>query len=275
MPWSDYPLRSIVIPQDAGPGDPRIEITPTLPPPLDTYLYLGTTDLIGGIIFYRGTPGDQDYGFIVQAETASELLILQGFVRAGVVVEFAAGDPAGFQWSADFGGSAQPDLFALGRLWTGLNTDTGLYVGDIRASPAWATTGPWAGPAVGGTTTSATYVTMPNAPTITLTKQADAAETIVVGRLYASGFSTAVPTEVGYGVLVDGTTDVGVDLFRINVANQHLKMCAAEFVIPDLDAGDHTFVARWLRNVAVGTLTFDDRGRASLTVEERPIEGAP
>lgn len=261
-------LRTLILPWGAPPGTPRIVLGSAIPASLS----IANVTFGSAIIWYFNAT---EYYFIATGTWTAvpTKVVIKGTFDAvnGITVyevnrpdfnEMAVGSTA-FD-------SNHPDILFRD---VAVNVESGasLAIASKRISSAWEITEPWAGPAAGGTTTSATFVTMPNAPTLTITKQGDASETVICGRMHASGFSTAVPTEVGYGVLIDGSTDQGVDLFRINTANQHAKMCATEFTVTGLAAGNHTFVARWLRNVAVGTLTFDDRDRACLTVEERPI----
>src|ERR1700754_2104041 len=57
--------RSLTIPNNAKPGDPRIVIGTELPPPLDTYLVNPyATRFAAAIIFYMGTPSDDDFAYI-------------------------------------------------------------------------------------------------------------------------------------------------------------------------------------------------------------------
>lgn len=118
-PWASL-LKQLTIPQDAGPGDPRIVIGSTLPPPLDTYLVFGTQPFIATIVLYSGTPTDDDYIFfgLVRFPTAVYLKI--GAVLNGAVLESGPG----FPWSLglNFDGSGTVSIDASAHTVAGQNS---------------------------------------------------------------------------------------------------------------------------------------------------------
>lgn len=95
-------LRRLVLPAGAGSGTARLVLGPDLPPPLDTYLFFGTTKAVVGLVWYGSAIGNNSYSFLVEVpDPAGTTTLWIGHVRAGVVIETLAGFPAGQQWSFD------------------------------------------------------------------------------------------------------------------------------------------------------------------------------
>ena len=104
--------RSITLPSNAGPGEARIVIGPDLPPPLDTYVVQPfNRHFVAAIIFYSGTPSDDDYIFMAVASPGALTAMYNGIVINGTVIERinGAGFPAG--WVLETPGNTN-DLFA-------------------------------------------------------------------------------------------------------------------------------------------------------------------
>lgn len=92
-------LRQLVLPAGALPGSARIVLGPDLPPPLDSYLFFGTTKAGGGIIFYAGTSSDASYTFIVFVNFGAVFSVHVGHVLTGTMLEKSTGVPAGLRIS--------------------------------------------------------------------------------------------------------------------------------------------------------------------------------
>jgi hypothetical protein len=98
-------LRQLVIPFGAPASAPQIVIGGDLPPPLDTYLFLGTTKADAAILFLEGGASNT-FNFIAHVATAGNSYIWIGAVRNGAVVEATTGRPAGESFRITDSGSA-------------------------------------------------------------------------------------------------------------------------------------------------------------------------
>lgn len=118
-------LRQLVLPAGALPGTPRTVIGPDLPPPLDTYLFGGTTRASSAIITYGNSVNSYQFlAFIPGTTTAS--VYWMGWVRNGVVQEFSAGIPYGQSWNI----SAGPGVISMG-FYTPTNGAVQYFGGDV------------------------------------------------------------------------------------------------------------------------------------------------
>lgn len=89
MPWGPAPLFQLVIPEDAGPTDPRVEIGLDLPADLVArYLAIPVPETaVGGIIWYQGSTGA--YFYLILTTTASSARLCLGTRDpAGTIVEY-------------------------------------------------------------------------------------------------------------------------------------------------------------------------------------------
>lgn len=105
--------------------------------------------------------------------------------------------------------------------------------------------------AAAGTTTSATYVDMPGAPTATLTKAFPTTRIRV--DLHTSLLSTLTNTAVRVAVSIAGT-DVDIANFTINPASTHMVVSGTKIATSSL-TGSVAIVGRWRRSAGGGTLT--------------------
>lgn len=127
MPYNDYPLTTLTIPQTAGTGDARMVIGQDVPTDLTTFYQTnGGYSVIGAQLFYTSAG---DYAYI--AETQDLLvprpLLVMGVSYAGVVTEkfsfgrdfIALGD---LTWEDAFGNGALGgwNLVTLTAGWTNL-----------------------------------------------------------------------------------------------------------------------------------------------------------
>lgn len=71
MPWGPAPTFQVIVPSNAGPNDPRIEIGSDMPADLIAkYAAVGSPEtIIGGIVWYKGT-ATQAYFFIILTVSA-------------------------------------------------------------------------------------------------------------------------------------------------------------------------------------------------------------
>lgn len=82
MPWSDYPLRTLVIPQDAGPFDPRTVIGPDIPAELAAYYLANHAAVFSGctLEYFGGNPNPYHYRAVTNSATFGQLQIAEGYV---------------------------------------------------------------------------------------------------------------------------------------------------------------------------------------------------
>lgn len=110
-PWSSL-LRQLTIPQDAGPGDARIVIGSTLPPPLDSYLVFNQQPFVATIVLYAGTPTDDDYIFFGLVKFPNAVYLKIGAVLNGAVLEISPGFPWSLGLNFDGTGTVAIELLA-------------------------------------------------------------------------------------------------------------------------------------------------------------------
>jgi len=129
------PLFELIIPEGAGPGDPRIVISTGLPAPLDTYVFKDSfgdpATAIAAILFYGGSLiADNSYGYIALIPSFNDdLMIHMGSVMEGIMQEAAVNYPNGYQWITTLGGLFYMRLFSEGSRLNIGNIDTNLYRG--------------------------------------------------------------------------------------------------------------------------------------------------
>jgi hypothetical protein len=120
-----------------------------------------------------------------------------------------------------------------------------------------------------GTTTSATFVDMPNSPSVTFTKMRDnTALRIWIG---VSLFATVVPTVYHIGMHIaslDGLVSYDEDMFHRAVNNVAHGDSSGWITTGALAAGQYTGTARWLRTSGTGTLTVDSNDSISMHIKE-------
>jgi hypothetical protein len=104
--WDTNAINSLVIPNTAGAGTARLVIGSLFPPPLDTYLFFGTTKAAAAIIYYSGTPSNDDYQFDAIVQTPGAHFVYRGTVLNGAMNEYSAGRPVGYYTVFDGGGNA-------------------------------------------------------------------------------------------------------------------------------------------------------------------------
>lgn len=119
-------LRQLVLPWGASTGTPRIVLGTDLPPPLNTYLYLGLYSIRAAIIFYGA--GASTYNFLALLETGGgALTLVEGGVVGGAVIENPSGIPVGTSLSitSGAGGTASYNIqagnhFSVNSIYPGL-----------------------------------------------------------------------------------------------------------------------------------------------------------
>lgn len=132
------------------------------------------------------------------------------------------------------------------------------------------------GPSAGASTTSGTFVDMPNSPSINFTKRYDltAVRVGLVTGMYVSTAPTLVQTAIriaGQSGTLTASTFTAYDTltchFSFNTALEHgiLPGWQREVGMP---AGDYTLTARWRRPSGSGTLTNDLNDRTQIEVDE-------
>lgn len=119
-------LLSLVLPAGSPPGTARIVIGSDIPSPLDTYQF--ETPLASGLflkadaalIFYEGTPSDDDYNFIVHATDSlpSRSMIIIGSVLNGAVNQIGPNHAQGLYCSFS-GATNDGELGLFGALVVG------------------------------------------------------------------------------------------------------------------------------------------------------------
>jgi hypothetical protein len=121
------------------------------------------------------------------------------------------------------------------------------------------------------TTTSATFVDMPNSPSVDFVKTRDstALRVFVQTSLRAA---TNAPTTFTIGMHIaslDGTVGYDETVFHraINVADAHFDYSGWITTSP-LVAASYTGTARWLRSTGTGTLTVDTNDSISMHIRE-------
>jgi hypothetical protein len=281
--WSNNPTFTITLPSNAGPGQARIVIGSPLPPPLTTYHFASAGGPIAtaGIIFYQGTPADNDYTFLVIVKFPGELLLKQGSVLAGAVIECDPGTPgfpAGQSWGFTGTPTARITLRGIDTVqaieignpfsttWVPIVIDGNVTMNGIRnaQSPRLIVAGnlvtttesTFNANLVGLTTVSAVYVDVTGA-TLNISKQYDTDSRLGID-VSVQAFSTAINTVAQYGVNINGV-DYDITNATMNVANQRqLGVGFRDDVAVGLAVGTYAVQLRWKRTAGAGTLSISN-----------------
>lgn len=258
-------VRSLILPSNAGPNDPRIVIGPDVPSELTTY-YL-PLDVPAAILFYSSAT---TYGYIAAVGTRG---ICMGFVRSGDVGEvIEVLTSTGNLPELNIGlreltwiqllvapSATQPSRIVI----TSPTTNTQFLI------PSSVDHDREDGPA--RTTAVAGYANMTG-----LLCTADKCYHYSGGVsgsnldvcMHCTLWSTAVSTGVYFGVLINGV-DYDVCKLFINPSGQHMQVSGTR-VITGLAAGSYSVQGRWRRFVGAGTLTQDSSDYNSMNVREIP-----
>lgn len=109
-----------------------------------------------------------------------------------------------------------------------------------------------------GSTTSATYVNMPNLPFVTVVKRFGSADTNIEFIMTTSIFGSGTNTGVGFGVNLTGGTGTDVDLIvRTMTASLTHTDFAMTKILSGLAPGTYTLSGRWKRTASANTLQMD------------------
>lgn len=131
-------LRTLTLPWGAGPGTARLVLGPDLPPPLKTYLFFGQRVASEAIIYYSGTPSNDDYQFEALVELPGTHFVYRGSVLNGVVLEESVGHPNGFYTSFSGGGLENFQIVGTGAFSGVFSTGAGAasyFLGREQAFP--------------------------------------------------------------------------------------------------------------------------------------------
>lgn len=104
--WDTNAINSLTIPNTAGAGTARLVLGSEFPPPLDTYLFFGSTKAAAAIIYYSGTPSNDDYQFDAIVQLPGAHYVIRGTVLNAQMNEFSPGRPYGFFTQFDGSGVA-------------------------------------------------------------------------------------------------------------------------------------------------------------------------
>jgi hypothetical protein len=125
-------------------------------------------------------------------------------------------------------------------------------------------------------TTSATFVDMPNAPTVaTFSKRYDG--TAIRLSLYTTLWTSVADTDAQVGVRIAGRTgtetastftpiDILTGRLQLDVAFVRGTIAGSKRVV--IPAGEYTFTARWKRTAGTGELRQDDRDHSTVEADE-------
>lgn len=292
-------LSTLTLPFNAGPGQARIVLGGTLPPPLDTYMTI-SGPYEAGIIFYS-EGDDTTYTYLCDvANTGAFTEVHLGHVRGGAVQEYSPGEPAVMLWQANGSGLPVIKEFLADQLRIGAaNGAVGIeaLLGNISlyaptgqlalTAPTITLTGllQWAATANGAVatlasasdnvirTTAAVAYTSVLAPAgtcgVTFVAPQTGVVSIAVGAFFdntlAASFTIAsaqvrAGAVIGAGGLVVAATD---DMAPYISGTDGLSI-AREFVYSGLTPGD-TYNAEILQRVTAGTGTYQRR-----TITVRP-----
>lgn len=120
-----------------------------------------------------------------------------------------------------------------------------------------------------GSTSSATYVNLPNLPFVTVVKRFGSGVTNISLIMTQSLFSSAVTTGVGFGINLTGGTGTDVDLSTgfFNPANTHQSFAMAK-LLTGLAPGTYTLSGRWKRYTGAGVLNTNGDDWTTILAEE-------
>lgn len=279
MPWSDYPLTSIVVPGDASDSDPRIVLGLELAQvPADVITYyagLGYT-VISAIAFYDGV-GRLWYYIDLEGDLSGSAHAIGLYAPAGVAtvreVMFFNFDTVHDDLGIYLGGLAPvaTRTFIVSednaeRWIDGPLRVYGSYVNPIRKYDRG--TG-------NGTTVVNTFANIPTTPaglTVTYVKRFGAGVTNLEIDMRGGAYSD-VATGVEWGVQYDGAgapVDVAQGAYTFNAPAVRHETFSSLDVITGLAADTYVITGRWRNPGAVGTITTDAADTWYLRVQEVP-----
>lgn len=120
-----------------------------------------------------------------------------------------------------------------------------------------------------GSTTSATYVNMPNLPFVTVVKQFGSADTNIEFIMTTSIFGSGTNTGVQFAVNLTGGTGVDVDLItRLMTASLTHTDFAMTKLLTGLAPGTYTLSGRWRRTASANTLQMDTGDWTTILAKE-------
>ncbi|HLN64587.1 MAG TPA: hypothetical protein VK464_23940 [Symbiobacteriaceae bacterium] len=120
-----------------------------------------------------------------------------------------------------------------------------------------------------GTTTSASYATLPNlvggaAASVSIAKQLTSSKLRV--DMHVTARATIVATIAKFGALVNNV-DTDIALMRFDVTTRE-QVSGTGIIGVGLEAGTYTVTGRWLRSSGTGVMTIDTADFFSMTVAE-------
>jgi len=121
-----------------------------------------------------------------------------------------------------------------------------------------------------GSTTSATYVNLPNLPFVTVEKKFDSTLTNIQFVMTTSIFSSGgVNAGVGFGVNLTGGTGTDVDLITRTISSALIHVdFAMTKLLTGLAPGTYTLLGRWKRTASAFTLQMDTGDWTTILAEE-------
>lgn len=206
MPWGPGPTIGLILPDDAGPSDPRIVIGDVsfMPADLIAYYTAATETIIGGLVFFRGTNVSYTY-MIFTVRTTFANLCIGSKSDTGLIAEIvrtrAFGN--GFEFIAQFIQSVFPKTVGM-RLANGTN----FAVDDGPGASSQV--------AFNGTTS----VQLNNSATFNVLGATSVIDMFTAGALQIFRTGTTLQLNVGSTFLIDGRNQGrGVQSFAVSSAN--------------------------------------------------------
>lgn len=274
MPWSDYPLRSLTLPQDAGSGDSRIVIGPEIPAELSAYYASlpGAFTVVAAILFYD-TAGA--YRYIALLDPAQ---VVTGWQNLGDIIETFA-EEAGVYGSSPNDVMYGLDPQALVDVFYGAptpNIPTGAcgvrhFISGGGATKLITTNkdSRVGTPAVLTSTNSAAYVNAPALASFNFNKQYDSPDSELLVRMCGTFYTSVNTTGAEFAVLVNGVDTMISRVSAVLTANSHTAH-VGEREIAGLAAGTYSIQPRWRRSGAANNINMDASDDIMVTVEEIP-----
>lgn len=281
MPWSEAPLRTLTLPQDAGSTTPRVVIGPDVPAELVAFYGPGTSS--GGIVAaIVGYTVDPSFPSIVQYTYEGWINDVQpkrvfGFVYDGDVYEHVRDRLAGGGWTEtvyghDSGGSLNPNLVQQDVSFQGQSGAVRINCGDgllIATDMVGVSEDAVNAAAATDSTTSASYVSWAGGAGVasfTFIKRFNATRVRI--DLSKTMDSSAAATTLQLGARID-TTDYDVTT-PIQESAAAVRHCwSAHRYVSGIAAGTYTVTGRWKRTAGAGTLrTFAGGDHNSIAVRE-------
>lgn len=265
-------IRSLTLPNNAGPNDSRIVIGPDIPAELVTWGLAHTATFTAVEIFYVN---GQRYKFNGIGTFSGVATYFEGtydttntvyMVRRTLIL-----GGAGFGTVRELVGSTSQNTFALDYqlLQTTMTvaSDSKVLVGTGTVATASKNINIFGMTA--GTTVSAVYVDIPGSPAVTITKTYGSGVTNLEVHIYGTFFSSGAVAGLEVGVAAGVTGDVNVTALRdANGSLASHTPFGGVAVLTGLAVGNHTITARWRRSSAAGTLATDARDVFSMSVNE-------